>query len=111
MQLEQNYTLKDDCLNMCPGVNQFFYLSIDIYQGIARNPNIPWKNKKGCLSHVIQPAYSKLENMIRLLIQTSLLILPSFLFAFPSCTPRDKTKGKLFQLDEIDDQVVVDEVN
>ena len=43
--------------------------------------------------------------------ETTLVVLPSFLFAFPSCTPYDKTKkGKLYRLEEIDETVIDEEV-
>ena len=84
---------------------------MDIKDGIARSALLPDKNKDGCLSHLISPAYTKLDNIIRLLIETSLVVLPSFLFAFPSCTPYDKTKkGKLHRLEDIDETIVEEEV-
>lgn len=96
---------------MCPGINQLFYLGNDIKDGIARSSLLPDHNKNGCLSHLIAPAYDKLKEIVYLLIETSIVVLPSFIFAFPSCTPYDRTeKGKLFRLEEIDETVIEEEV-
>ena len=111
LEIEQNYTAQHGCLNICPGIDQLFYLGVDLKDGIARSSFLPEKNKDGCLKHMVAPAYTKLDDLIKMMFDTLLVVLPSFIFAFPSCTPYDNSsKGKLYRAEDIEKTVINDEV-